>query len=328
MSSADRSTKVFRGLQIVWVSLTLVLAIGILSGDLRLAPSGERTAAEVAGPANLDLDDNAAADAHYAGLDLNLIEVRPVPENSSGRPIIVVNFEARNTTEYQLRIPMRQFALIGDSANQAPGQLEVTAIPVDRFEYSEFSDRLVLDPGDAAEATAVFKLLPGTKINLEDWLLQVAEPGRWPATIPLDGSTDARPALKPMAFADPAQSGAVAKLGNARIAVLDTESSLDFRSFRAPRGEHLASFVVEIQAENSGNQAQLDELIASAKDQSFWHLEVGDNRNEAIQVEVRDNSKSSTTFVVVFTYPNGSTDLTLHADHGELKLAELVIETL
>lgn len=329
MPTAVTTPQSFRRLQIAWVALTAILATGLLSvglsGDLRSAQPGQGSAAEVAGPSNLNLEDGRQAHAHYGGADLNLVNARPVPVNSSGRPIIVVDFEAQNTTDFQLRLPKRHFSLVKaadtDRSITAAGGADLRVIDVDRFEYSDYSDRIVLEPGETAEATAVFKLLPGESTDLDDYNLQVTEAGRWPATIPLVGSAEPDQALLPLAFADPTQSNAVTEFGQSQISILDSESSLDFGSYRALSNEHLALFVVEIAGDDV-------DLVEAAKQTSFWELSVGDQARQAMRVEVGDQSDGSTTFVVVFTYPIESTDLVLHGDSGQLELAELVLETL
>ncbi len=329
MPTAVTTPQSFRRLQLAWATLTVILAAGLLSvglsGDLRSAQPGQGSATEIAGPSNLNLEDGRPAHAHYGGADLNLVNARPVPVNSSGRPIIVVDFEARNTTGFQLRLPKRHFSLVkaGDRGrpNQTAEESDLRVIEIDRFEYSDYSDRIVLEPGETAQTTAVFKLLPGETTDLEDYSLQITEAGRWPATIPLVGSADADPALLPLAFADPTQSAAVTEFGQSQISVLDSESSLDFGSYRARSDEHLAVFVVEVAGDDI-------DLVEAAKQSSFWELSIGERARHAMRVEVGDQTDDSTTFVVVFTYPTDSTDLVLHGDSGQLQLAELVLETL
>ena len=200
------------------------------------------------------------------------------------------------------------------------------SVALDRFEHGENSGRIVLDADETIKVTAVFKLLPGASTELEQWSFQISETGRWPATIGLTGSTESNPALEPLVFAD--SSDGATDFVDSQLVVLDSENSLDYRGYRAFRDEHIATFVVEVSSISGDTTVQFDNLVTVAEDEEFWQLAVGDETKQARQVEVRDQSQASTTFIVVFTYPSVSTDLTLFGDGGQLELAELVVDAL
>ncbi len=316
---------VVRALRKSWWVVTALLLIGgvvaryelVSEDDLGpLALPDEVAAGPQTELVSLADEFDPASTIHYAGLDMALIGARAIPENNSGRPIVVADLAVRNSSNHQIRIPLNLIRLV--SADDV-------VTPLARLDYAENSERLVLDPGESQLALAVFKLRTPLEDDLGLYEIQVGEDGRWPENLPLQGevlpSAFPRPLLPEVAGGafDDAELSAPAdevfevmvEHGGFDITVTAAETALQYGPYRAPIGRHLAVITVEV----SGNPATVEAITGSG---NFWTLDDGATDHRVIRSEVLDRSVdgSSVTRLLVFSYGTESSNVTLLAGDG------------
>lgn len=307
-----------------WVVTALLLIAGVVArydlvseDDLGpLALTDEMAAGPQTELVSLADEFDPASTIHYAGLDLALIDARAIPENNSGRPIIVADVAVRNSSNHQIRIPLNLIRLV--SADDV-------VTPLTRLDYAENTERLVLDPGESQLALAVFKLRTPLEEDLSLYGIQIGEEGRWPENLPLEGevlpSAFPRPLL-PEAAAGPfddaelsappaEESQLTVQHGGFDITVTAAETALQYGPYRAPIGQHLAIITVEV----SGSPASVEAITGS---RNFWALDDGATDQRVLRSEVLDRSVDGTSVTrqLVFSYSTESSNVTLTAGDG------------
>ena len=265
--------------------------LGPLVATTEVAASGE---GGYPGPAT---DFDSLPSVNYAGLDVALLEVRVVPDNRSGRPIVVAEIAVRNTSPVQARLLLKMVQLVGPE-----GQLTAP----DRFDYTDNRSRLAVEPGRVEGGLLVFKLRGGASPLATDYALQIGEEGRWPVTLPLDGPVPAPAYPMPLDVT----VGEPIRYRGLSITLLDARSALQYGVYRAQIGQHLA--VIEVSVSGPSESA-------SALDRSAWALlddDSGRSPIRAVPGPPPASGKGKST-VLVFAYDTEASSLTLVVGQGD-----------
>lgn len=286
-----------------WAVTALLLIVGVvvrfeLVTDEDLGPLAP--GAEVAAPDGATLAVAGGAfdglpSVRYAGLDIALVNARPVPVNNAGVPIVVVELALRNTTSVQARVPTTLLNLVGPH-----GALTRT----DRFEYSEHDSRVVINAGRTEEVLAVFKLDTSLGTDLEGYQLQVGERGRWPETMALVGEIEA--SAYPRALENTGPEPGPVTVDGLDFELIDAHSDLEYGVYRAAIDQHLAVMTVSATA-GIGTPAR--PLPPSAR----WTLTDNHGDHQPIRATVGTPSEDGTAVDIelVFAYSTEASQLTL-----------------
>lgn len=282
-----------------WVVTALLLLVGsavhfelVTEDDLGpLAASTEVAAGEndlMARPGDLD----GVASVEYAGLTIALVHVRAIPVNQTGRPIMVVDLAIENRSAVQARIPLAMLELVGPTGR---------VVAADRFEYTDFGNRLVINPQQVEQVLAVFKLPPGEVGSPGDYTLKVAEAGRWPVELGLDGSVSELAFPTPLSLTSDSAGREPIQYQGLRVELLDATTDLEHGVYRAPIGRHLAVVTVRVIGPSSGSDRQL------------WRLVDNNGQNRAIRASIIESKLGGldTTVELVFSYSTDVSELSL-----------------
>ncbi len=313
---------------LAWILVLFVAAAGLVGCGLGLAQgpafSSDVDAEVAAGQASgfvLDPEGFEQLNSvQYAGIDIAIIEARLVPRNSSGRPIIVVELAVRNGRTQQLRLPDEMLTLVND-ANE-----RIEPIEVHRFEYTRFTDRLVIEPGGMEQAAVVFRLPPMTEPNLDEFTLTISESGRLPVEMPLDGElrTDTFP--QDLAADD---FGPII-VGDLTATVSSAVSDLDYAAYRALEGHHMVVVDIMVEAPTRARSA-----LDVAAQRGYWALQTGDGSSsqevEPARVEVLGtravglNRSSDLRLVFEVEAGYGELDLVVGPDQNRTLLVDFIV---
>ena len=332
-----RST-VGRGVRTVivrsWWAVTIALVVvGVsarydLVNEDRFGPlvvSAEVAASQDGGFAAPSAQFEAHPTVAYGGLDIALVEARAIPRNSSGEPIIVTELAIRNTTDVQVRLPDGMVHLVGPEGRR---------VELDRFEFTDFAYRLVVEPGQTATALAVFKLGAYGSPLLVDYELRIGEAGRWPVTLPLEG--DPAPAAFPRPLEVDSFRQGVRHLG-AGIELRRAVTALDHGAYRVAVGQHLA--IVDLTLTAPPRQAAEEDGVetvgpALPVDRQSWSLIDGHGRQRAIRAVTSAptlpgaGGAETVELQLVFAYETGSSSLVLQVGPagGQRTVAEFLVQ--
>ena len=273
------------------LALTLIIATALLvgsqntSGRLFLTPPVAADAG-AAGPAvqsrGTGVDFESAIGGRYGGFDVAVLNSRGLQTNSSGVPIIVTEIAVRNATDRELRLPESLFGLQSESGEH---------FPIQRFDHTEFSTRLVLAPGVIHTATAVVRLPPLARADLDLYRFRVAEPFRTPLLLPLVAES-----LSPADGVDSALNVGIALSESSDVSVLELTSTLNHRAYRAPVGQHLVTLTVDVA---SGPGTTLADISKSR----WWSLIFDDQVISPSLVTIEAQTGTSGQVTTVFEVP-------------------------
>lgn len=263
-----------------WVATAAVLLVGAavrydLVIENNLGPLTGTAEVAAGGEADFFATDSvfyAYPNTSYAGIDLAVIDARIVPRYQTGAPIAIVELGVRNQTGLQSRLPTKLFQLVGPNG---------VHIDLDRFEYTEHTSRMVVESGQTARGLAVFQLAAAASENLADYHLQIAETGRWPASVLLDSSVTppANPYPQPL---EASAAGERLEFDGLTIELTEATQALEYGVYRAPIGRHLAVVTLEITGSPTDAAAAVDRQLWTLVDSKF-----GGNRNVISQSENR-----------------------------------------
>ncbi len=280
--------------------MALVVAVAIVRYDLlaedRLGPlaaGSEVAAADQTSFAIAPTDFDAYQNVSYAGLDLALVEARVVPNNRSGQPIVVVELAVRNNSRVQARLPLNMINLVGPG-----GQVS----ELDRFEYTAHASRMVVEAGKTERGLAVFKLPVHSSLRLSDFELQIAEAGRWPAGLPLDGEAPEPPYPGPLAVTFHNEE---ARYRGLTVELSGAATALEYGVYRAAVGQHLAVVTVTVTGSPVSSMGTVE--------RDLWTLVDGVTERRAIRAIAgqRPVGGNSVTMQLVFAYSTESSELEL-----------------
>lgn len=273
--------------------------LGPLVADPEIA--ADRNTVGAAPPSSLD----GLPAVDHAGFRVALVEARAVPDNRTGRPIIVADLAVRNDVDVPIRISRPMLRLIGP---------DDSAIEASRFDYSLYDDRLAVGPGAIGRALAVFVLPRGADTDLALHRLEIGEPGRWPSNLPLDGETGpVLPVQEIMPLGALGEPGPIGYRGTT-VELVAATVDVGYGSYRARVGQHVLALIVEID-DPAGTGAEL------LKQESWQLLSTDDpgsgtpDQQRALRViggdggPVGEPTPGRATLIVVFTYSTEATDL-------------------
>ncbi len=298
------SASVVRGLWKAWWATTAVLlALGTVSRyDLvssehlgPLAVGAEVAAADETALVVSEGEFDSFPGITYAGLDLALMNARSIPRNNSGQPIIVADLAVRNATSAQIRLSRQEISLTSKDG---------VSVALDRFEYAEYGTRLVVEPGETQQVLAVFKLRGSMDSSIAEYSLQVAERGRWPESLPLDGPV--APSAYPRPLEVVSEADEPARHEDLVVGMTDAATALEYGVYRSAVGEHLAIVTVSV----SGAPGALDR---GGLDRGLWALSDGQELHRALKATAGERSLDGNTASIelVFAYGTEASELEL-----------------
>lgn len=297
------------------VALMLVAIERVAANDFRIASVDLVDLATTAGPGADDTigldkvtDETDLADSYvgqsgppvpYGGTAWSVVGSRLIPrtEEVGSRPIVVVDAVVSNTTAATIRTKTSDVAMLWPDGRRDQ---------VDRFEFVDDSAVVTLEPGESSLVTLVFKPLVVVDPILEELQLEVGEPGRVPARLPLLGPAPVQRYPAPAAIDGPAAVMADPIDMGRQLAINPVTASvaLDAGPYRVAIGSRLA--IVEVAVERGavliGPVADTESAAPLDADTSilqpeFWQLRNTDH--ELHPMRVIDNGESvSLVFVV------------------------------
>ena len=253
-------------------------------------------------------DFESAIGGRYGGFDVAILDSRGIETNNSGYPIIVVDVAIRNSTDRQLRLPESMFGLQADTGR---------VIPIERFEYTDHSTRLIIEPGLIQTATLVVRLPPLLPAEPDLYRLHVAVPFREPLLLPIHEADDH---TQPEGV-DTGAEVAIELSPTSNLKVLELASTYNHRAYRSRIDHHLVTLTVDL---TPGPDSTVDHIA----DPRWWRLETGDQQLTAATVEVSKTAASSVRATIVFEPPASALQLTLVAgptDAGATLAANLTL---
>lgn len=290
-----------------WVVTALLLLVGsavhfelITEDDLGPLASLSEVAA---GPGDLaalpgELDGFPSAD--YAGLTVALIDARTIPVNQTGRPIMVVDLAIENRSDVQARVPLAMLTLVRPDGR---------TFEAERFEYTEYSNRLTVGSGAVEQALVVFKLSPGPTGPTSGYQLEIGEAGRWPVSLGLDGSVTEADFPQTLELVDGSVGAEPAQYQGLRVELLDAVTALEHGVYRAPVGRHLAVISVRVVGASSG------------LDRNLWTVVDRKGESRAIRASIVESSEDGTdaTVELVFSYSTDVSELSLFVGRSDTR---------
>lgn len=282
-----------------WVVTALLLLVGsavqfelVTEDDLGpLVTSNELAAA----PGELaaipgELDGYPSVD--YAGTRFAVLDARAIPVNQTGRPIMIVDLGIENRSDLPARIPKAMIQLVRPDGR---------TFPLDRFEYTDYTNRLSIPAGSVQQALLVFKLTPGQTGPVSGYDLTIGESGRWPARIGLDGTSPDVEFPIDLVGADGATTQEPAHYQGIRVELLSSVTDIEHGVYRAPIGRYLAVMTVRVVGDTRG------------VDRSLWAISDGTSETRALRADVLTVSPDQTeaTVELVFSYPTDTPQLEL-----------------
>ena len=286
-----------------WVTTALLLATGtitrfdlVTSEDFGpLTAGSEVAAAEDAALGVADGQFEAYPQVRYAGVDIALVGARVIPVNNSGQPIVVAELAVRNTTTVQARLSRKLINLTTTDG---------TTVPLDRFEYADHDNRLVVEPGETHQIVGVFKLRGQIDTSLDAYTLQIGESGRWPEYLGLNG--EVVPSVYPKSLEPVDGADDPARLNQLVVELTTAATTLEYGVYRAPIGQHLAVVTVSV----SGAPGALER---GGFDKNLWTLTDESGSHRALQATAGERSVDGNTvsMELVFAYSTEASTLEL-----------------
>ncbi len=343
--AATSESGALRHLTLVWLALTTTLVFGFLTvrasapagAQFRLigvdllevapAPAAPSTTVVVdlvapAAAGSGDITEGRSALVEpavvYAGVHWRLLEARfvSVTESSDGRPVIIAELDLTNTTETQaLRVRESDVALVWSDGER---------FPADRFDQVVGSDTLTLDPGERRSITAVFKPRLLVDPVFEDTALEIGDPGRIPARLPLVGPM--APSIYPIDGSIEEGAAVVADPDRVagRLAVTPRRAVLGLNAgaYRAAEGTRLVLIEVAIERSQVDDGSAVAQESANAKgsafaERDFWRLTVDSSSLEPARIYRHSiGATDDELLTLVFVVDEGFDELSLEVAPG------------
>ena len=251
----------------------------------------------VAGSDSFSADDfESSIGGRYGGFDVAVLSARGLPVNNSGAPIVAVELAVRNATNRQLRLPESMFGL-----QTEPGAL----VPIHRFEHTEHSTRLVIEPGTITTATLVVRLPLRSTTDIDLYRLAIGEPYRQPLLLPLVRE----PAVAGASGVTTGSEIGIEPNPSTKLTVLDLASTYNHRAYRALVDHHLLVLTADVEL---GTNTPADVVAKSG----WWSVVFDDQRIAAARVEIDSLTGSSIRVTVVFETPVAVSRLALVTGEG------------
>lgn len=278
-----------------------------LAGPAAAPPDTDRRSASPIDPAAL-----RSPAVQYGAIEWALISSRLIPgvDSPTGKPIVVAEMAVTNTSQdAATRVRSSDVTLVWpDGLGQE----------VDRFEFIDERKVFSLEPEESILVTLVFKPNVMADPDLVELTLEVGEPGRIPALLPLVGPAaptdfpivdviDSPPGALPA----PAAAGDRPAIGLRRLVI-----DLNAGHYRAAVGQR----ILTIEASVGERPADGSHGSNPAHDRSYWQLSAGGRAIGPLRVEPLDDQGVALFFVL----ENGADDLVLSGDangHDPVRVA-------
>lgn len=254
-AAANSESNSFRYLFVVWFAVTSCLIVGFVtvgatsaSGDpFEIVDVVAQTGPDPEGPEAFQPSVNSIADQHpsvtYGGLAWSILESRLIhkSETTTGKPIVVVEAVVANTTrDRTVRVRDSDVAIAWPDGRKDE---------VSRFEQLRGVSSFALEAGQSQDLTLVFKPQINFDPDITELVLEIAEPGRISAVLPLIGEPEPSPYPIPGVLgsgvsivADPDHPE-----NELIIAPLTADLDIDAGPYRAALGHQLAVVAVSVQ---------------------------------------------------------------------------------
>ncbi len=288
---------------VTWIVVTALLAIGLqLVGSTEAFGDDGRTAVagvvadyplRPADPSAEPIPSALYAGAMWSVTDAAVMNAGTVFDDS----VIEVDVTVRNTlAASEVRIPdsMVRLAVAGGG-------------DLGHGEFVDQPTRVVVEPGQTQDLTVRFRVGSVQEPDLGALFLQIGEPNREPAWIPLDGSAADSPSTvlaavdaAPIVIADPGGQGDL---------VLEPDAAsvgVEAGSYRALVDERVAVVKIVVQRTSGDDPAYADA--------SFWAIEHDGTSSAAVLAAVEAGDASNADVVtLLFAFPADAGDLVVVA---------------
>jgi hypothetical protein len=299
-AAANSESNSFQYLFGLWFVLTTCLVVGFAtvgassaSGDpFELVDVTIGSSPPPAGAAVTEANLPAAADLYpsviYGGLTWAVLESRLVPRavTVSNKPIVIVEAVVANTTsDTTLRVRDSDVAIVWPDGRRD----EVT-----RFEQLPGLTSFSLAPGETQDLTLVFKPQINLDPELASLVLEIAEPGRISAFLPLVGLAELSPSPVVVSLDQPSTVIGDKPDGGAQFIVAPQRATLDVNAgpYRAAVGERLV--VVETSVLRAAAVPD-----AAYLDPGFWQLQDGLEVLHPVRVARSDTPSANEDLITV-----------------------------
>lgn len=303
MQQRATTTKGQRFFVTVWFAVTVILVIATQVVNVPQALGDDGLEGEVNHAVDfsvtgVDLADERDPSVAYAGMVWAVTEARAVDaaEGLFERARVEVDVTLTNSlAATQVRVPDSIVTLVANDDGEA-----ITA------RFVDLGSRLTVNPGEEVDVTIDFTIVD-QQPKLGNYSLQIAEPNRVPASIPLDAEPRPHdyPVLAavdtaPLRTADPDES-------SRQIVVEPVAASIDVNAgpYRAALDEELAVVKIDVQRTEADPDAGYLQL-------GYWALEVDGQRVPAILVAKSDGDATNTDEVtLLFAFPAQPDEITV-----------------
>ncbi len=171
---------------VAWLATTAALVILLFMAAVDTAASRWFSAADaesVSPSAVVIADPDLGNSVVYGSIQWRLLQTRLVPrsyDDPFSKPVIIIETTATNLSpEVPVRAHGRDMALVLENGER---------VPIQRFEHTPSTERVVLEPGQSLPVTMVFKPVVRHDPYIDHLVLEIQEPNRYPAHLNLDGS--------------------------------------------------------------------------------------------------------------------------------------------
>ncbi|MGH1488732.1 MAG: hypothetical protein ACRBK7_04945 [Acidimicrobiales bacterium] len=259
----------------------------------------------------------------YAGVRWSLLEARFVSmdESSDGFPVIIAELELANITDsLERRVRPSDLALIWSDGQQ---------YELNRFDRVSGSSGFSLQPGEVRAVTAVFKPRVLEDPIFDEIALEVAEAGRIPARIPLNGPLPEQ--MFPIVGSIAADAAVVddpdRPTGQLVVTPQRVALGLNAGPYRAAHGTRLVLVELSVQRAESNDDATFLQ-------QEFWQLDIDgtsvapsrvSRRSAAGPVGSSSSNSNRDHLTLVFVVAEDFGDVTLRVAPGSAATADYAI---
>jgi hypothetical protein len=302
----------------VWLVVTMLLLVIFQSVGVprALGDDGGPTEATASDYPLVAADptEQAAPSALHAGVMWSLSDVRITPTDELlGRARIEVDVSLTNTlATASLRVSDRLVSLQRADGNDISNGV-----------FQGAGTRVALEPGEVKDITIVFTTGYSQNPDPADLTLQIAEPSRVPASIPLAGP--GAEGQGPIFMAVDARADTLPDPDNTdrQIVVEPQAATLDVNAgpYRAAVGEKLALVKVFVQRTTASESS-------GYLDTSFWALEADDAELAPLVVtRTAQPASNADEVTLLFAFAEGTDDLALQAGLGGSEIVSFSLVT-
>ncbi len=321
-ATATPDNKGFHYSAMAWMLITAFLVAGFtigyenLAGDrlrVRIEAEGPQTVAATTAPRRSEAERYRSIE--YGGTVWSVTKARLAPRSDDrlSYPVVAIEALVTNTTaDTVLRVRRSDISMVWPD-----GRRDVA----DRFDDAEDRSVVAIQPGDTASLTVVFEPMVIVDPVLAELTLEIAEPGRTPASMPMVGPVpeSAYPILGSI-DGEPARWNDETGFGPPLVIEPDSVAvDVNAGAYRAAAGHRL----VLIEATVNRSDPSPD---AGWLSPGFWRLELGEESLAPARVQLAEASTDGSTRVsLLFIVGESEADMTLAVGARSLDPARFAV---